>query len=94
MVYNPPIAHYSHISVKDVSEEQMKRIMGVNGSYFKSFTEVTGLKYVWWNKENNVIELWGSEYVMLDARYIMNNRIKDVQNLTQALLVEQQGVQS
>ena len=77
-MYNPPIAHYSHINVSNISDEVLNKVMGINGAYFKAFTEIFGLYYVWWNKDLKVIEFWGPMHVMLDSRKVMNNRIKSI----------------
>ena len=78
MVYTPPISHYSHISVANIDDAIINEIMGYKGAYFKTFTSTMKLKYVWWNKETNVIELWGSFDRMSAAHNVMQNRIDDV----------------
>lgn len=78
MVYKQQDAHYCHVSVKDYSDDVMDKVMGYKGAYFKAFTEVMKLKYVWWNKETQVIELWGQFKKMKEAREAMVNRIEDV----------------
>lgn len=78
MVYKKQDAHYCHVSVKDYSDDVMDKVMGYKGAYFKAFTEVMKLKYVWWNKETQVIELWGQFKRMKEAREAMVHRIEDV----------------
>lgn len=78
MVYKQQDAHYCHVSVKDYSDDVMDKVMGYKGAYFKAFTEVMKLKYVWWNKETQVIELWGQFKRMKEAREAMVHRIEDV----------------
>lgn len=78
MVYKQQDAHYCHVSVKEYSDDVMDKVMGYKGAYFKAFTEVMKLKYVWWNKETQVIELWGQFKRMKEAREAMVHRIEDV----------------
>jgi hypothetical protein len=78
MVYKQQDAHYCHVSVNEYSDDVMDKVMGYKGAYFKAFTEVMKLKYVWWNKETQVIELWGQFKKMKEAREAMVNRIEDV----------------
>lgn len=78
MVYNPPVAHYSHIDVSHVSPSVMEEIMGYKGAYFKAFTQAMKLKYVWWNKVNKVIELWGPYEHMLESQSVMLQRVDEL----------------
>lgn len=78
MVYKQQDAHYCHVNVNDYPDDVMDKVMGYKGAYFKAFTEVMKLKYVWWNKETHVIELWGPFNRMKDAREAMVHRIEDV----------------
>ncbi len=78
MVYKKQDAHYCHVIVKDYSDDVMDKVMGYKGAYFKAFTEVMKLKYVWWNKDTQVIELWGQFKRMREAREAMVHRIEDV----------------
>ena len=78
MVYNPPVSHYSHIDVSHVPPSIMEDIMGYKGAYFKAFTQAMKLKYVWWNKENNVVELWGPYEHMLESQSVMLQRIEEL----------------
>ena len=76
MVYNPPSAHYSHIKVDDISDDIMEDVMGYKGAYFKAFTQTMKLRYVWWNKDTKVVELWGPHEHMLEAQFVMRNRLE------------------
>jgi hypothetical protein len=49
--YNPPIAHYCQVSVKDLTEDTILRAIGRNGYFFKKITQDCGANYIWWNKE-------------------------------------------
>lgn len=75
MVYSPPNMHYAHVNVDDVPHEVLESIMGYKGSYFKAFTDIMKLKYVWWNMETKVIELWGPFNRLQEARAAMVQRV-------------------
>lgn len=73
--YNPPLSNYAHINVKTLNENVIQKIMGLKGSWFKKFTELSQLKYVWYNSELKVIELWGSHENIEMATPIIKSRI-------------------
>jgi len=58
--YSPPIAHYAHITLEDMSALDLQRIVGRNGRYLYTLTSHAGLKYIWMDFENKRLELWGS----------------------------------
>jgi len=59
--YQPPIGtNYSQVKLLPEEVKYVGRIMGKGGRWFKMFTQKNRLKYVWFNKERGVIELWGS----------------------------------
>ena len=59
--YNPPAdAHYCEVDVVELIDKEVFKMMGNGGSYFKTVTEQCKAKYIWWNKEKKVIEVWGS----------------------------------
>ena len=76
MVYRPPNTHYAHVTVGDIPDDVMDDIMGYKGAFFKAFTEVMKLKYVWWNKDSRVIELWGPFNRLLEARTAMVSHVE------------------
>jgi hypothetical protein len=57
--YNPPIKHYAHLKVDLYSEDMLDMFMGPRGSRFYDLTQRLGVYYIWWNKKNQVIEVWG-----------------------------------
>lgn len=91
MVYSPPIAHYSHIDVSHVPPSVMDEIMGYKGAYFKAFTQAMRLKYVWWNKDTSVVELWGPYEHMLESQSVMLQRIEE--SVADAATVEDEIVE-
>lgn len=67
--YNPPIAHYCHVNVSDKSELEVLKAIGKGGYFFKKITQLCNVNYIWWNKENKVIEIWGPHRYMAVAKY-------------------------
>ena len=58
--YDPPNAHYAHVSVAHMPEKNILRAIGPNGYNFKLLTDIWHIQYLWWNQKNNVIEIWGN----------------------------------
>ena len=73
--YNPPIAHYSQISVPDFV--QVGLLVGKNGRHFKSLTYNSGCKYIWYDKERKVVELWGSPNSLETATTMLKDRFNN-----------------
>lgn len=76
--YNPPISHYRHIRMN--KQLDPLRIMGKEGHVFKKITEKSGVDYIWWNKETNVIEIWGPHHRLMYADSLINSRIRFIEN--------------
>lgn len=74
--YQPPIGtNYSQVKLLPEEVKHVDRIMGKGGRWFKMFTQKNRLKYVWFNKERGVIELWGSHDSIERGLPIMERRI-------------------
>ena len=74
--YNPPIAHYSQINVPDYVNVGL--LVGKNGRHFKSITYESGCNYIWYDKDRNVIELWGSPLSFAYATTLLETRIESL----------------
>lgn len=74
--YSPPNTFYSQ-TYGLFENEDMYKFIGKNGSHFKYLTTKLGLEYIWWKKETNVIELWGSHYKLDKARKIMAQKLEE-----------------
>ena len=60
--YNPPqSAHYSEVNISHISDENIKNFIGKGGYNFYKLTTALSLKYLWWDVERKVIEVWGNE---------------------------------
>ena len=76
--YNPPIAHYCHVSVSNVPDSTMLKIIGKNGFFFKKITQQCQANYLWWNKESKVIEIWGSHKCMALTKYNVEYHVNHI----------------
>ena len=85
MAYSPPNAHYTQLYGLFENEDMFKFI-GKNGAHFKYLTENLGVEYIWWNKDQNIIEIWGPERKLFRAKKVMQSKLdkylknKDQQN--------------
>lgn len=76
MVYNPPLcSNYSHLKLDEIDKAHIDMIMGNKGQWFKVFTTISNLKYVWYDKKNNWIELWGRHDAIEYGMPILKSRI-------------------
>jgi len=60
--YNPPKgdSHYSQVNVKDYNEKMILCMIGKGGEGFYKLTNYLNMKYIWYDSDRKVIELWGS----------------------------------
>lgn len=91
-VYDPPDAHYAHIKVSEATVETMLRMIGKEGCNFKRLTEKYNLKYLWWSKENGVVEIWGSHHAVANARpkleKIINTHLRKQEEYVNDMMTE------
>jgi len=73
-VYSPPNCFYTQLAIS-LNESEMRQLVGKNGCNFKYLTNAANLQYVWWNKNTNVIELWGKSYDLLSAKVYIQKYI-------------------
>lgn len=73
--YSPPNTFYSQ-TYGLFENEDMYKFIGKNGTHFKYLTTKLGLDYIWWNKDTNVIEIWGPHSNLKFAKKIMNHKMK------------------
>lgn len=57
--YDPPSAHYAQMDVSMYDDNTMFEFIGKGGRRFYWLTKFLGLDYIWYDKERQVIELWG-----------------------------------
>jgi phosphate starvation-inducible protein PhoH len=74
--YSPPNTFYSQLYGL-FENEDMYQFIGKNGAHFKYLTSKLNIDYIWWNKETNIIELWGPHYKLTFARKIMQKKLDE-----------------
>ena len=57
--YNPPSAHYAHLNVSLYSPDMIKSYIGKKGEHFYNLTARLKVRYIWYNMEKKIIEIWG-----------------------------------
>lgn len=57
--YDPPSSHYAHLKVDLYDDEMIGSFMGTKGWRFYELTKRLQVRYIWWNRANKVIEVWG-----------------------------------
>ena len=80
--YNPPSAHYAHINVSDYSPDFIWSIIGTNKKGFYDLTKQLNLRYIWYNEDENIIELWGSYQAFVDGAVDAVKQLLISRNLT------------
>ena len=88
-VYNPPIlttidehsnvlpldAHCKYVK-PDINKNLMKYVIGKKGCRFNEITETSGVNYIWYKKEQHIIEIWGNPSKLDIAHKIINDEIE------------------
>ena len=79
-VYNPPVAHYSHVKLSGDDVDDIRKIRGRNGEHFKWITSLSKAKYIWDREvvfhdgvQGHVIEIWGP----MDCHVLAKNMLHD-----------------
>ena len=74
--YCPPMnRHFTCINVSTIPEDKIAQIIGNNGKIFKAISHQSGVDYIYWIKEKNIIEVWGYEHLLPNAVERIFNRI-------------------
>ena len=63
--YCPPVAHYRHFDVPSEWIPHIAQIIGRKGCHFIRLTERSGCDYIWYDRSNQRIEVWGPERSVL-----------------------------
>jgi hypothetical protein len=80
--YNPPSAHYAHINVSQFSPDFIWSLIGTNKKGFYDLTKKLNLRYIWYNEDQQRIELWGPYEAFINGAVNAVNKVLDSQNLT------------
>lgn len=77
--YDPPSTHYAHLKVDMYDEETMWAFVGVHGWRLYKLTDQLGLSYLWYDKNLQIIEIWGSySALQKNPAAIIRRRIENV----------------
>lgn len=52
----------------NIKPENIGKFVGENGRVFNAITRYSGVNYIWIDNERNVIEIWGPESKLVDAK--------------------------
>ena len=78
-LYNPPInEEYSEMEAT-ISHELMKHVIGYKGQHFIRITNSSNVKYIWYDSDRNVIEIWGSSIYHSLAKSLIKEQIDLIQ---------------
>ena len=69
--YNPPVHLFNQTFSVDYEPSIMKQIIGYNGAHFKNITIVSGVSYIWYNREDKYVEIWGVNTFLITNAYTM-----------------------
>jgi len=69
--YNPPTNEsYCQTNAFDNISDNLK-LIGPKGHNFIRLTIKLDIKYLWWDKEKNIIEMWGGKQQIINAQKYM-----------------------
>lgn len=74
--YEEQDTYYRHMKMEKEEEKNIWKIMGKEGKVFKAITMRSRCKYIWYNKERGVIEIWGPHNNLMTAEELIKERIK------------------
>lgn len=72
--YNPPNTHYSEVKC-DLSDQQIKKLIGKNGYFFNVITKAAKVNYLWFDNQRKVIEIWGPMIHLENAKRRLIDRM-------------------
>lgn len=75
--FNPPINNYYTEIPVNLEKQQIGLLVGKNGYFFKSITSITGVSYIWYDSNKNVVKLWSCNERNL---FIAVDKIKERMN--------------
>ena len=58
--YTPPNTHYSELDVSSYEQDDIFKFIGKSGKRFYWLTKFLNLSYLWYDKNREVIEVWGT----------------------------------
>ena len=61
-----------------ISPTLMKFVIGKNGYYFNAITKASGTNYIWYKREEGIIEIWGPPHKLVNAKDRLEKRMKEI----------------
>lgn len=78
--YNPPTnTHYTQIQCS-VKPENIGRLVGDKGKVFNAITRRARIHYLWIDNDRNVIEIWGPEKRLENAKLRLIERMNLIES--------------
>ena len=75
--YNPPDAHYSQVNCA-IDKDDIKSLIGRNGCVFNAITKASHIDYLWYDNTRNVVEIWGPEHNLSNAKSRLIERMNKI----------------
>jgi hypothetical protein len=69
------------VPLNGLHDSRMPVVIGSQGSVFKAITYKTRAHYIWWDKQNGEVEVWGFFKNAWDAAARVKERVDMVRNL-------------
>ena len=77
-VYDPPVAHYRHFPLTSEQLENVAKIIGKDGCHFIRITKKARVRYIWFNQERGVVEIWGPHDNLMKAQSLLEKHICNI----------------
>lgn len=81
--YNPPLEYQSICKKMPVNMNHrfMQKVIGQHGIVFSAITRQTKVYYIWYDKQNSFIEVWGYDFETInDAVTRIENRMTTIKS--------------
>ncbi len=83
--YDPPVnAHYTELDVSNYPEDFMWKAIGKEGKNFYDLTAWLKLKYLWYDENRKVVEIWGPYNSLAEG---VKEKVSSVLNMYSQILV-------
>jgi hypothetical protein len=79
----PPYTGCAAIDVSSVEDKLVFMSMGKKGVCFKSISYYSGAKYIWYNTDAKLIEVWGSTHAQANAIARIRARLVRMRNIVE-----------
>lgn len=78
-MYNPPLNESKSIIKLSMDIIPfMWKVIGKEGRVFKAITKKSNVKYIWYDSNTNVIEIWGNRINLMKAEVLLSERINSL----------------